>query len=420
MLDGLDLQLGSFAAPLIIREWGLTESQFAPVIAAVMAGMAIGTLVGGWMGDKIGRRAALVASVGVFGAATVLCGFADNLSTLVGLRFVGGLGFGAAFPVGTALLVEWVPRRSASRAIAFLTIGIPVGGLIGATISSVLLPVIGWRNTFIIFGLAPIVYAGILATFLPESPVYLLQRGKRDAVSRLLQKAWRSSMNFGASDAVVGQPDAQGDLAGDVGRWGGVRLNASLWAAFFFQNVITYAIVGWVPVVLVGLSLPLSTAIRGLLVWNLFGIAGSFVASFLIVRRGTRQTMMLLAALGSLSGLLLAAFTFNASPANASFVGVTYVGLALLGIGVGSLQTSLFTLAAHVYDARIRSRGVGIASMFGRLGGVASAFAIGALLSVGSKPSYFMLIGVVFAIVLICAALVNRHVPRIVTASRPR
>lgn len=416
VLDGLDLQLSSFAAPAIIAEWQLSESQFAPVIAAVMAGMAAGTLIGGWIGDRLGRRAALIGSALVFGLATIFCGVSNNLESLIALRFLGGLGFGAAFPVGTALLVEWMPRRSASRAIAFLTIGIPVGGLIGAAISSALLPMIGWRYTFVVFGLAPIVYAAVLALAVPESPAFLLQRGKNADAQRLLGRilTTRTSGDAAAPAREEPSPEQPSAPSGDGGRgWGGLRLNASLWAAFFFQNSITYAIIGWVPVVLVDLGLPIATAIRGLLVWNLFGIAGSFVASFLIVRKGTRMAMTLLAGLGSIGGLLLAVYTYKTTAAEGSFVLANYLGLAVLGIGVGGLQTSLFTLAAHVYDARIRSRGVGVASMFGRFGGIVSAFAIGAILSAWPKAGYFLLIGTVFAIVLICASLINRHVPRI-------
>src|SRR5881409_167477 len=72
VLDGLDNQLLGAAVPALMREWSLPRPAFASVLAAGMFGMMIGGATGGFIGDRIGRRVALLGSVVAFGMLTVL------------------------------------------------------------------------------------------------------------------------------------------------------------------------------------------------------------------------------------------------------------------------------------------------------------------------------------------------------------
>ena len=101
IFDGLDIQLSALVAPVIMAEWALSKTDFASVLAAALIGMTVGTPIGGWLGDRLGRRWTLIASVAFFGAATMACSAADSLRMLVALRFIGGLGFGAAMVIDT-------------------------------------------------------------------------------------------------------------------------------------------------------------------------------------------------------------------------------------------------------------------------------------------------------------------------------
>src|SRR5271166_99973 len=72
VLDGFDGQLIGFAIPALIRDWGVTRGDFAPIVAAGLVGMACGSILAGFIGDRFGRRIALIVSVVLFGAATCL------------------------------------------------------------------------------------------------------------------------------------------------------------------------------------------------------------------------------------------------------------------------------------------------------------------------------------------------------------
>ena len=97
IFDGFDNQALGLAAPAIIRDWGVSKEMLAPILAIGQLGMLLGTAFGGALGDRFGRKAALLLSVLVFGLATTAMSLADNITTLGILRLVAGRGL--ALPV---------------------------------------------------------------------------------------------------------------------------------------------------------------------------------------------------------------------------------------------------------------------------------------------------------------------------------
>jgi len=97
VIDGLDYQLLALVAPLILSEWGISRGDFGIAMAAALFGMAFGAAAGGWLGDRIGRRKALVAAVVLFGIATMAASRADSVAALTALRVAGG--WASALPV---------------------------------------------------------------------------------------------------------------------------------------------------------------------------------------------------------------------------------------------------------------------------------------------------------------------------------
>src|SRR4051812_37588601 len=94
ILDGMDNQLLPNAQLAIAREWGIQTSALANALAAGPIGMMVGGILGGTLGDKLGRRTALLGSALVFGLITVAIAFVNDVSTLLWLRFLAGVGLG--------------------------------------------------------------------------------------------------------------------------------------------------------------------------------------------------------------------------------------------------------------------------------------------------------------------------------------
>ena len=141
--------------------------------------MMIGGLIGGIIGDRYGRRTALLGSVLTFAVLTFAIAFANSIEMLGALRFLAGVGLGGAMPNAATLASEYVPRKQRPFAVTLTIVCIPLGGVLAGELAARIIPTYGWRALFIAGGLVPIVLAAALWKLLPESPRYLAGRRER-------------------------------------------------------------------------------------------------------------------------------------------------------------------------------------------------------------------------------------------------
>jgi AAHS family 4-hydroxybenzoate transporter-like MFS transporter len=128
IFDGFDNQLLGIALPAITGDWHLARSAFAPIVSLGYLGMMLGGAVAGGAGDRFGRRTALLASLAVFGAATLAVSAIAGLTGLALLRLLSGIGLGGAIPNAAALAAEYVPKRQRPIAVSLAIVCVPVGG----------------------------------------------------------------------------------------------------------------------------------------------------------------------------------------------------------------------------------------------------------------------------------------------------
>ena len=179
ILDGMDNQLLGNVIPALMKEWSLPRAPFTTVLALGPLGMILGGTAGGVLGDRIGRRTALVCSVLAFAVPTLAIATVDGVTMLGVFRFLAGLGLGGAMPNAAALASEYVPRRQRPFAVTLTIVCIPLGGTLAALFAGQVLPRYGWRALFVIGGLLPLLIAVVLFKLLPESPQYLAIRRER-------------------------------------------------------------------------------------------------------------------------------------------------------------------------------------------------------------------------------------------------
>src|ERR1700692_1054967 len=179
-LDGFDTTSIGFVAPALAKEWGLTKGALGPVFSAGLFGLMIGALIFGPVADRIGRKNIIVLSTAAFGIGTLITIFAQDVYWLIAIRFLTGLGLGGAMPNAIALTSEFSPQRRRGTMVMAMFCGFSVGAALGGLLAAALIPMFGWRSVFVIGGVAPLIYAPFLASWLPESIRFLALTGRDD------------------------------------------------------------------------------------------------------------------------------------------------------------------------------------------------------------------------------------------------
>ena len=177
-LDGFDTQAIGYVAPALAREWGLSKAALGPVFSAGLFGLMIGALVFGPLADRIGRKKIIIFSTLAFGIGTLATAFIGDVSTLLAIRFLTGLGLGGAMPNAVAMTSEFSPHRRRATMVMIMFCGFSIGAALGGLLAAVLIPQFGWRSVFVVGGVAPLLLVPILALRLPESVRFLALTGR--------------------------------------------------------------------------------------------------------------------------------------------------------------------------------------------------------------------------------------------------
>lgn len=183
-VDGFDLNVIAYAAPYMQVQYSLNHGALGAVFAAGSAGAMVGGLLFGLLGDRVGRRRAIVVAVGMFALFTLLLAAAGTVSELVAARFVGGIALGGALPLIWALGIEYVPTRYRATVVTLMMLGYGVGMCVAGPLSIALIPRYGWQSIFIFGGLASL-GAGAVVWF------------KTAGVAALSGATWRGSRTNG-------------------------------------------------------------------------------------------------------------------------------------------------------------------------------------------------------------------------------
>ncbi len=406
VLDGLDNQVFGGVIPVLMREWQLPRTAFTPVLTSGMIGMMIGGFIGGFIGDKFGRRVALLGSILAFGLLTLLLPLSTTPMMLIGLRFLAGLGLGGAMPNAAALSSEYVPTRHRPFAVTLTIMCIPFGGSLAGFVAGEVLPRWGWHTLFIICGTIPLLLLMVLLKVLPESPRFLArQRERWGELVALLHKLGHdvpADASFADTrEKAVKQASLKELFVPEY-----FRDTMALCGSFFFCLLSVYMGTNWVPSMLTGAKFPVGTASYGLTAFNFGGVAGAILGATLIVKLGSRISMLTMAA-GAIVGAGVLAM-ISIGPDNTFMV---FAMLAWTGGLINAVQTTMYALAAHVYPTSVRATGVGTAVAFGRIGGVLSPTLGSWALTSGGASEYFTLIAATMTMAFVALAVVRHHVP---------
>jgi sugar phosphate permease len=160
----------STAALAMQKDLGLTNVQLGFAFAAFAYPYAFFQIAGGWLGDRLGPRKTLLICGTIWSAATVMIGFTGGIVSLVAVRFLLGLGEGAAFPTATRALSNWMATSRRGFAQGITHSFARLGNALTPPVIALLVVTISWRGSFIVVGLISFAWVALWWFYFRDDP----------------------------------------------------------------------------------------------------------------------------------------------------------------------------------------------------------------------------------------------------------
>jgi len=364
LIDGYDIAAIAFAAPHLVREWALKPGALGPVFSASLVGILFGSAFFGWVGDRYGRKTALIASNLVFGVFTLAAAWSKNLDQMFWLRLFAGLGIGGVIPNVVAINTESAPRKLRAT-LGLIGVGfVPLGGAIPGLVAATLVPAHGWQILFTIGGLVPIALALIGLFTLPESIKYMAlhesQRAKMVKAIAAIDPDFKVPAN--AQFVIEDEQQFPGFNPVYLFRQGLWLITPLLWLLFALNLMGYFFLLSWTPTLMAVLKLPPSV---GALAGAMIQVGGT-VGSLMLARWVERHRFFAIAIMFVAAVPIVASIGFaGQSSTTALAIATFFAGFCVLGI-----QTGINVAGALIYPTSLRANGSGWELGIGRIGSI--------------------------------------------------
>lgn len=344
MLDGMDVLIISFTAPVIATQWKISPEALGLVFSSGLIGMTLGAVALAPFADRYGRKLLMLLAALLMSSSIYLTSWSTSLESLMVFRLLSGLGIGIMMATSAALTAEVVPSKTRGFWVSLIVAGYPVGAVLTGLISASFIGKYGWEQLYVLAGGVSLIALPVLYFFLKESAVF-----KEVKAEKFVSPSGLFTSNY--------------------------RNNTlKLWLALFLCFATLYYLISWIPKLASNAGLPLELAIYAGTVFNSGAVFGILVQGYLSTKFGLTKVV---GNLLILSMLFLVGFGLLKGSA------VLLVILFLLGFGVQGGFVGLYAIAASLYTTQIRATGVGWSIGLGRIGGIIGPVVGGILVAAG-------------------------------------
>lgn len=361
-LDGYVLSIIGVVMMQMTEALSLSAFWQGMIAASALIGVFLGGFLGGWITDKYGRKVLylidLIAIIG-FSAAQF---WVESALMLFIWRLLIGIAVGADYPIATAYLAEFLPRKNRGPRLAAMVMVWFLGAAVAYAVGEFILRVGGenaWR-----WALASAVVPGALFLMVrlgaSESPRWLLNKGRIAEADAVIKK-------------VYGQEYSHADLSENIGNQ---NSNTSVWSLFhsgygkrmLFVSIFwtcailpLFAVYAFAPQVLHALGLTGDLAGWGAVAITFLFFVGCLVATMLINVMG-RKKMLFHSFLWSGLALFILGFYPNASPMTVLILFGAYA------VFIGGAQVLEYVYPNELFPTEIRASAVGLGTSISRIG----------------------------------------------------
>ncbi|MDV7502029.1 MFS transporter [Acinetobacter baumannii] len=391
IVDGYDVQVMSFTAASVSKEWALSGSILGILISLGLVGMAFGSLFIAPIADKVGRRTIILSCLLLSGITMLFSSHVMNPYQLGILRFITGIGIGGLLTNGAVMANEFSTTKWKNLSVALLSTGYAIGAVVGGMIAYRLIGTVGWRSVFMCGGIFTLSVLVLVYFVLPESVEYQLIKRQPNSIERINKTL--AKFNIQAIHSFPAYKElTHGKVSIKTLFKGNFKARTIfVWIAFFSVMAGQYFILTWTPKLLTMAGMTPEQGVSLGIILNFGGILGAILMAFLTVRY---QINLVLSSFFALTAIFITVFVLNSG----NYVYSMWIAV-LVGIFNNGCVAGMYALANSTYDTEIRATGVGSAITMGRLGGILSPLGAGYLLDAGIKPLHLYNIdAILFAI----------------------
>jgi MFS transporter, SP family, arabinose:H+ symporter len=362
-LFGFDTVVISGAEKTIESIWRLSPRMHGLAIGSALWGTVLGSLVGGWPTDRLGRRGTLIWIGVLYFVSAVWSGLATDVYSFMAARFIGGLGVGISTVAAPLYIAEIAPPDARGRLTALFQFNIVLGILIAYVSNAAILANVelhAWRWMLGVEAFPALLYT-LLTFTLPESPRWLIAlRGQREAglyVLRMVRPAASDEELVRIADEIEHSRDAEATAAGFWSWRLRTPIMLAFLVAFFNQMSGVNAILYFAPRIFERAGLGTQAALLTSVGVGVTNLIFTFVGLWLIDRLG-RRTLLLIGSLGYIASLGLCSWGFYSG--NATIVpACVFAFIAAHAVGQG---TVIWVLIAEVFPNQFRAAGQSLGS----------------------------------------------------------
>lgn len=430
LLDGFDFLLITLVLTEIADAFDLSLVEASTLVSAAFVSRWFGGLLLGAIGDRFGRRNAMVISILCFSVGSFLCGLSWGYWSLFIFRAIVGIGMAGEYASSVTYAMESWPKHFRNRASGALLSAYPIGVVIASQLYAVIVPNFGWRWMFIV-GLVPAAVAWWMRRTLPEATEW--ERWAKDGKGTAIGERTAFQLLFNPERRVLNSAITVGAIAALVLIFGRIVTGLGVWAlavviaACFFAltrqiagratpmflmlmvTVLSAFLYSWPTQSLLPTYLKTELSfdpaqVAHVLLWAGLGYAAGSVTSGIVADRlGTRRTYVL----GLVISLAFVIPVFALSGADVVWLWVLLFGLQFTSQGISGLLPKF--LSDH-FPVNLRASSLGFCYNVGALGGAIAPIAgasIAASIGLGNA-----LVVLTLTFTTLVAILVGFDVPR--------
>ncbi|MBQ0139661.1 MAG: aromatic acid/H+ symport family MFS transporter [Kurthia sp.] len=394
--EGYDLVVFGTVVPRLMEDWSLSSVTAGSLSSYGLVGMMIGAITFGIMADRIGRKKVIIISSLLFSIFTGLCGFAPDPTWFAVARILAGIGLGGMMPNVIALITDYAPGKKRAILVAILMCGYSLGGILAPVLGMTIMPEFGWESVFWVAFL-PILVIPFVMKQLPESPSYLLRSGKKQEFANILNKMHDNKEFHAGQDFQMHENKIQKQGPADLFKNNLALSTILFWIIFFCCLLMIFGLNTWLPNLMIAAGYGLTSSLAFLIALQSGSIIGSLIFGTLADRYGFKRVLVPLAISGAIALTLLGL--------GGNHVWIFFLVMVAGAASIGS-QNMAQAYVSNYYPAAIRSTALGMASGFGRIGGMIGPLMGGVLLGM-TLPNVmnfvaFAIPGLIVAIALAC------------------